>query len=51
VTPAQVIEQCREFSEMGFQRLIVMLPDVHEIRPLEIIGREVIPAVAKFETP
>jgi alkanesulfonate monooxygenase SsuD/methylene tetrahydromethanopterin reductase-like flavin-dependent oxidoreductase (luciferase family) len=49
MTPAQVIEQCREFSEMGFHRLIVMLPDVHEIRPLEIIGREVIPAVAEFD--
>jgi F420-dependent oxidoreductase-like protein len=45
----QVIEQCREFSEIGFQRMIVMIPDVHEIRPLEIVGREVIPTVSEFE--
>lgn len=48
MTPVQVIELCRNLSETGFQHVIVNLPDVHEITPLEIIGREIIPAVAEF---
>lgn len=41
-----VIGQCQQFAEMGFQEVIFMMPNVHEITPLEIFGNEIIPAVA-----
>jgi hypothetical protein len=31
---------------MGVQHAIFNMPNVHEIRPLEVFGREIIPAVA-----
>lgn len=46
MTPAQVIELCRSLSEVGIQHLIVNMPNLYDITPLEVIGREVIPAVA-----
>jgi len=42
----QVIELCRELADLGFQHVIFNMPNVHEIRPIEIIGQEVIPQVA-----
>jgi alkanesulfonate monooxygenase SsuD/methylene tetrahydromethanopterin reductase-like flavin-dependent oxidoreductase (luciferase family) len=45
MTPAQLIEHCRELGELGFQHLIFNMPNVSEIKPLETIGREVIPAI------
>lgn len=48
MTPAQLIEHCREMSKLGFQHLIFNMPNVSEIKPLETIGREVIPAVVEF---
>jgi len=33
---------------MGIETVIGMAPDVDRITPLEVIGREVIPAVADF---
>ncbi len=45
MTAGQMVEKCRSLSELGVQHLIVNMPNVYEIRPLEIIGREVIPAV------
>lgn len=41
----KVIELCRELSDLGFQHVIFNMPNVHEIRPVEIIGDDVIPAV------
>ncbi len=46
MTAGQMIEKCAALHELGVQHLIVNMPNVSEIRPLEIIGREVIPAVA-----
>jgi F420-dependent oxidoreductase-like protein len=46
MTPAQVIEKCQAMSSLGFQHLIFNMPNVYEIKPLEILGREVIPQVA-----
>jgi F420-dependent oxidoreductase-like protein len=43
---ADVIAQCRALAGMGVQHAIFNMPNVHEIRPLEIFGREIIPAVA-----
>jgi alkanesulfonate monooxygenase len=45
---AQVVEMCRSLAENGIQHLIVNMPDVYEIRPLEVFGREIIPAVASI---
>jgi len=46
MTPDQMIEQCRSLSQAGIQHLIVSMPNVAEIKPLEIIGEKVIPAIA-----
>lgn len=40
-----VISFCEEQSAAGIQHLIVNMPNVHEIKPLETIGEKVIPAV------
>jgi F420-dependent oxidoreductase-like protein len=43
---AQVVDQLGALSEMGFQTAIGTVARVWEVAPLEIIGSEVIPAVA-----
>src|SRR5436305_275376 len=47
-SPRQAIEHCRGLSDAGIQHLIVSLPRVHEITPIEVMAKEVIPAVADF---
>jgi F420-dependent oxidoreductase-like protein len=47
-TAKQLIERCRKLHELGFQHVIINMPNVSEIKPLEIIGREVIPEVRVF---
>ena len=39
-------QQCRQLAGIGVQHAIFNLPTVHEIRPLEIFARDIIPAVA-----
>ena len=41
-----VIAHCEVLAAIGVQHAIFNMPNVHDIRPLEIFGREVIPAVA-----
>jgi F420-dependent oxidoreductase-like protein len=43
---SDVFEQCRALAGIGVQHAIFNMPNVHEITPLEIFGREIIPAVA-----
>ena len=43
-----MIELCRTLAGLGFQQLIVNMPNVAELRPLEQIGQEVIPAITGF---
>jgi F420-dependent oxidoreductase-like protein len=43
-----VIAQCKMLAAIGVQHAIFNMPNVHEIRPLEVFGREIIPAVAGF---
>jgi F420-dependent oxidoreductase-like protein len=43
---SDVIEHCRALAGIGVQHAIFNMPNVHEITPLEIFGREIIPAVA-----
>ncbi len=45
-TPAEVIAQCRSLADLGFQHVIFSMPNVHDLTPLEVFGREIIPAVA-----
>ena len=42
----ELIQQLRWLSGMGVETVIGVVPDVYRITPLEVIGREVIPAVA-----
>ena len=44
--PSDLIVACRSLADAGIQHFIFSLENVHEIAPLDIIGREVIPAVA-----
>jgi F420-dependent oxidoreductase-like protein len=46
MTTKQVIDHCRFLSKLGFQHLIINMPNTHEIKPVEIIGREIIPEIA-----
>ncbi len=41
-----VIAECRSLAALGIQHCIFNMPNVHEITPLEIFGKEIIPAVA-----
>ncbi len=43
-----VIAQCQALAAIGVQHAIFNLPNVHELKPLEVFGREIIPAVAGF---
>lgn len=47
-TPEDVLRSCRELGQLGFQQVIFNMPDVSEIRPLEVFGREIIPAAANL---
>ena len=46
MSPKDVIETCRALADIGIQHAIFNLPNVHEIKPLETFGREIIPAVS-----
>jgi alkanesulfonate monooxygenase SsuD/methylene tetrahydromethanopterin reductase-like flavin-dependent oxidoreductase (luciferase family) len=48
MTASQVIETCRALASLGIQHVIFNMPNVHEIKPLETFGREIIPAVAEL---
>jgi F420-dependent oxidoreductase-like protein len=43
---AQVIGMCRSLSQQGIQQVIFNIKDISEIKPLEMIGREVIPEIS-----
>jgi F420-dependent oxidoreductase-like protein len=47
MTAADVVHMLRDLRAAGVQHAIVNLPNAHEIAPLEILGREVIAAVAR----
>lgn len=46
MSASEMVEMCRGLADIGIQHLIVNMPNVHEIKPIETIGREVIPVVA-----
>jgi alkanesulfonate monooxygenase SsuD/methylene tetrahydromethanopterin reductase-like flavin-dependent oxidoreductase (luciferase family) len=45
---ADVITKCRGLAAIGVEQAIFNLPNVHEIAPLEVFGKEIIPAVSGF---
>ena len=48
MSASDLIALCRQLAGAGIQHFIFSMANVHEITPLEVIGREVIPAVAEF---
>jgi F420-dependent oxidoreductase-like protein len=48
MSPEDVIEMCEDLGEVGIEHLIINMPNVHEISPLETIGQKVIPAFAEL---
>ena len=42
------IDACKTLAAAGIQHMIFNMPNIHEIKPLETFGREVLPAVAAF---
>lgn len=47
MTVSQMIRYCNSLAGVGIQHLILIVPGVHEIHPLEVIGKEIIPAVTQ----
>jgi len=45
---ADVIRTCRELAEVGIEQAIFNMPNVHELAPLEVFGKEIIPALAEL---
>jgi len=48
MSPADVIALCRSVADVGIQHIILNMPNTHDITPLEVFGREMIPEVAGF---
>jgi hypothetical protein len=44
----ELLGQLRWLASMGIQTVLGAVPQVYRITPLEIIGREVIPAIAEL---
>lgn len=45
--PQQVVDMCCDLAAVGIQHMIVNMPNVYQLKPLETFGREIIPAVAE----
>jgi F420-dependent oxidoreductase-like protein len=45
---SDVIAECKALAAVGVQHAIFNMPNVSDITPLEIFGRDIIPAVAAF---
>jgi alkanesulfonate monooxygenase SsuD/methylene tetrahydromethanopterin reductase-like flavin-dependent oxidoreductase (luciferase family) len=41
----EVIDICQGYAELGVQHVMLILPNIHEIKPLEILGNQIIPAL------
>ncbi len=44
----EIVDQLGRLAEMGFQAAIGAVANVWDVRPLEIIGNQIIPAVASL---
>jgi alkanesulfonate monooxygenase SsuD/methylene tetrahydromethanopterin reductase-like flavin-dependent oxidoreductase (luciferase family) len=45
---AEVIKLCDSLKRLGIDHVIFNMPNVHELRPIEILGTEVIPRMAEM---
>ena len=43
-----VIAKCKSLASIGVHHALFNFPNVHEIKPIETFGKEIIPAVAGF---
>jgi F420-dependent oxidoreductase-like protein len=48
MTSAEIITHCRQAADIGMQHMIFNFVNIHEIKPLEMFAKEVIPAVSGF---
>lgn len=48
VSARDAIEYCRRISDAGIQHFIVSLPGDYELKPIELMRKEIIPAVAEL---
>ena len=48
MTTSEVLDHLRSLHELGFQHVIFNAPNISEIKPLEIVGEEIIPEVQKW---
>ena len=46
MTAEAVLSLCRQLAEVGFSHVIFNMPNMHDLTPLEVMGRDVIPALA-----
>ncbi len=47
-SPADVIHLCENLSKFGIRQVIFNMPDVHTLKPIEIMGEQVIPRLASL---
>ncbi|MBN1875818.1 MAG: LLM class F420-dependent oxidoreductase [Anaerolineae bacterium] len=45
MSSGEVLQLCHDFAELGFQYVIFVILNCHDIEPLAMLGRSVIPAV------
>jgi alkanesulfonate monooxygenase len=48
MTAGDVVAHCKVLAGLGVQHVIFNIPNVQELSPLQVFGREIIPAVAGF---
>lgn len=48
MSPSEVVDECGQLAELGFDHAIFNMPNVQELAPLEVFGREVIPQVREI---
>jgi F420-dependent oxidoreductase-like protein len=44
----ELLAQLRRLADLGIQAVLGYVPDVHTLRPLEVIGRDIIPIVETY---
>ncbi|MFW9916035.1 MAG: LLM class flavin-dependent oxidoreductase [Candidatus Thorarchaeota archaeon] len=49
MSTTEIVDLCRDLARLGINQVIFNMPNVHEIKTLEIMGNEVMPMVTEFE--
>jgi F420-dependent oxidoreductase-like protein len=45
---SEIVAQFKEVADLGFSHVMLIVPELHTMTPLEILAREVIPAIEGF---